>query len=423
MATHDAPLRLIGCENSYFTGKIRGYLRWKGVPFEEVLSAVDVYKKLIMPRVGWSVIPVLVVPPAASATGAPLFIQDTSDIIDAVERMHPALPSVLPANKTMRVVAYLAELLADQWLLLPAMHYRWSFPENRKFLAREWSDMCPGSTLEERSKAALASMAAFANFAPGLGATPEMYPAIEASFERLLDLLEEHLQTHNYLFGDRPCLADFAMMGPFYAHLYRDPVPGHLMRCRSPSVSRWVERTMGFERAVNFSVGTDARLDRVGGHSSAGPGPGRGEFLAELPPTLVAVVGHMLSEYAPVLARTAEVFKEQGYVEEDRVPRAIAMIPFTLGGVTGKRTAMFFDLWMAGRMFDELRSAGAETEAWIERSFGEGGRTLLGLKQGFVPGGPLRVRRVENVLRKGTALPGSKYVAFAGKKKQNTAKL
>ena len=42
MATHDAPLRLIGCENSYFTGKIRGYLRWKGVPFEEVLSAVGV---------------------------------------------------------------------------------------------------------------------------------------------------------------------------------------------------------------------------------------------------------------------------------------------------------------------------------------------------------------------------------------------
>ena len=45
--------------------------------------------------------------------------------------------------------------------------------------------------------------------------------AIERSFEALLDLLTEHFMAHEYLLGDRPCLADFAMMGPLYAHLYR----------------------------------------------------------------------------------------------------------------------------------------------------------------------------------------------------------
>ena len=30
-------LQLIGCEHSYFTGKVRGYLRWKGLAFDEVL--------------------------------------------------------------------------------------------------------------------------------------------------------------------------------------------------------------------------------------------------------------------------------------------------------------------------------------------------------------------------------------------------
>eukprot|EP00959_Pyramimonas_sp_CCMP1952_P409564 8583323-Pyramimonas_sp.AAC.2 len=38
----------------------------------------------------------------------------------------------------------------------------------------------------------------------------------------------------------RPSLGDVALMGPFYAHLYRDPVPGHLMKTRAPLVARWV---------------------------------------------------------------------------------------------------------------------------------------------------------------------------------------
>ncbi len=31
-------LRLVGMEHSLFTGKVRAYLRWKGISFEEVLA-------------------------------------------------------------------------------------------------------------------------------------------------------------------------------------------------------------------------------------------------------------------------------------------------------------------------------------------------------------------------------------------------
>ena len=45
-----------------------------------------------------------------------------------------------------------------------------------------------------------------------------------------------------YLLGGRPCLADFAFMGPMYAHLYRDPYPSVIMKNVSPRVAEWVER-------------------------------------------------------------------------------------------------------------------------------------------------------------------------------------
>ena len=50
---------LYGAEVSYFTGKVRAYLRWAAIPFEEVLSTADVYRQVIVPAVGAPVIPVL----------------------------------------------------------------------------------------------------------------------------------------------------------------------------------------------------------------------------------------------------------------------------------------------------------------------------------------------------------------------------
>ena len=69
---------LLGSQISYFTGKARAYLRWKGVPFREELATRDVYKSIILPRVGWAVVPVLITPDGET-------VQDTSDIIDHVE--------------------------------------------------------------------------------------------------------------------------------------------------------------------------------------------------------------------------------------------------------------------------------------------------------------------------------------------------
>ena len=52
--------KLIGAEVSLYTGKVRAYLRYKGIAFEEVAARAEVYRDVIIPRTGVRFIPVLI---------------------------------------------------------------------------------------------------------------------------------------------------------------------------------------------------------------------------------------------------------------------------------------------------------------------------------------------------------------------------
>ena len=63
-----------------------------------------------------------------------------------------------------------------------------------------------------------------------VGVQEDTIPAIEAHTLELLAALEAHFAEHAFLLGARPSLADCALMGPCYGHLYLDIVPGRLLR-------------------------------------------------------------------------------------------------------------------------------------------------------------------------------------------------
>lgn len=46
------PYVLIGSEHSLYTGKLRAYLIWRGIPFKEFTASAEVYKHIILPRTG-----------------------------------------------------------------------------------------------------------------------------------------------------------------------------------------------------------------------------------------------------------------------------------------------------------------------------------------------------------------------------------
>ena len=74
-----------------------------------------------------------------------------------------------------------------------------------------------------------------------VGSNDKTRPLIEASFNRVVGLLETHLATRPYLLGGRPALADFGLWGQLY-EAASDPTPGGKMRSSAPQLMAWVER-------------------------------------------------------------------------------------------------------------------------------------------------------------------------------------
>lgn len=326
--------RLYGAQISYYTGKVRAYLRWKNIPYEEISADVNVYRQIILPRVGHPVIPVLLTPEDDT-------LQDTSCIIDELEKRHPG-PSVYPDTPRQKLAAMLLELYGDEWLLIPAMHYRWH--HNREFAIRSFGELnAPEASPEEQLAIGNKRAGPFAQSAIMLGAEPHMHAAIEASYEALLGELDAHFAHYPYLLGTRPSIGDLGLIGPLYAHQYRDPYSGDLMRRIAPRVAAWVGRMQ--------SPAT----------------PLAGEFLPddEIAPTLLPVLRRMMREHIPELQNAAQAFREwiDAHPGERDVPRSIGMHAYELEGSTGQRAIRPYCFWMLQRVRDVYRSFDAAQRA------------------------------------------------------------
>jgi len=162
---------------SLYSGKARACLRWKNIAFDEVLTTAQVMKTVLLPVIGWPVIPVLGLPDGS-------LIQDTGDIIQAIETAH-SQTSVWPASDVQRFVCALLHLYGDQWLTLPAMHYRWRY--NEDWIYGEFGRTAlPDATAEEQYALGKKRAQIFKGAAPLLGITPETIPGIEASYIEFL---------------------------------------------------------------------------------------------------------------------------------------------------------------------------------------------------------------------------------------------
>lgn len=343
---------LYGSPISYFTGKVRAYLDWKQLPYEEVLSSAEVYKQVILPRVGFAVIPVV-----TSDAGETL--QDSTDIIDALEARHGG-PAVVPPTGVQRLAASLLELYGDEWLVIPAMHYRWH--HNREWAMRAFGELSvPQSTPEEQLAVGTRRAGPFAQAAVLLGAaTPAMQRAVERSYEALLAELDAHFAQHPYALGTRPSIADFGLYGPLYAHQYRDPASGALMRRLAPNVVRWIQ---GLETQQ---------------------APLAGDFLPgdAVPATLLPVFRRQMREQMPVLAdsvRRLDAWRLEHPGE--CIPRAIGSHAFTLEGEQGERIVRPYSLWMMQRARDVYASLKGDerlrADAWLASVGGEAFRDYI----------------------------------------------
>lgn len=362
MALH----QLIGAEVSLYTGKLRCYLKYKDIPFEEVIASQSVFRGVIIPRTGVRYIPILI-------TDQDEAIQDTTEIIDHLERRYPQA-GVYPRTPKQNLVSLLLETYGDEWLVIPAMHYRWNKEENRAFAIAEFGrTAAPHASREEQLSIGQHNAKPFAGALPRLGVVDELVPAIEQSYLNLLADLDRHFSRYSFLLGDRPCMGDFGLIGPLYAHLYRDPYSGRLMEKDAPNVVAWVKRMIE-------------------------PAPLTGDFLPEdqVPATLYPILERMLKEQGPVLKQTIDLvgkWAEQN--PEEEIPRAIGEVSFTVEGASATRLTFPYMQWMWQRCYDTYHGLRGDEQAQVNDLFDQivGFRELIDYPINY------RLKRVNNRLQ------------------------
>jgi glutathione S-transferase len=323
---------LYGAQISNYSAKARSYLIYKRIPFQEVVASNKVYDEILIPVVGFRMMLVL-------RTPEDVFLQDSTDIIDALERRFPAV-SVYPTAPRQHLAALLLEAYAHDWVRIPAMYYRWGFPaQNHDYLVREFGRMYePMAHPDDQIEIGDRSCAWTRDRLPSLGVTKETIPEFEAWTEALLGWLDAHFAEHHYLLGDRPCTADFTLMGPLYGHLYRDPYSSALMRRIAPNVWSWIERMNRAPEAVGDYLPGDA-----------------------VPETLLPLLRHAFAEYIPVAYDT--VRRVGAWIAENpgaSIPRFLGTQPFTIGNVRGTKTVWTCIQYMIQRPLGLYQGAAGE---------------------------------------------------------------
>ncbi len=350
---------MYGAEFSLYSGKLRSYLHKKGIEFTEIQPWLMTYKRFIVPRTGVRYIPVLQTPEDQ-------VWQDTTVIIDLMEERFPQ-PSVYPATARRKLAALILELFGDEWLLLPAMHYRWNYPaENLPFIYGEFGKlMFPRLPAFVQRKVGKKLGDRFRSVVPRLGISEATIPALESWYEGLLQELDQHFLHHDFLLGQHPTIADFGFIGPFYAHLYRDPYPGKLMRESAPRVSAWVERMISPQAVASATTAE------------------RNELADEIPPTLMPVLSRFATEQLPVLVDTARILDDHSAgIGADEVPRFLGMHKVKIAGVPAQRMVIPYSIWMFQRPLDFWRSLEGEQRVRAKRLLEDiGAGDLFEIKQ------------------------------------------
>ncbi|MBT6176816.1 MAG: glutathione S-transferase family protein [Deltaproteobacteria bacterium] len=326
---------------SPYSAKTRSYLKYKRIPFKDVEPNIfDFYTK-IQKSVGRIIMPTLRLPDGT-------WLQDSSDIIDKMESAHPNR-SITPDGTIQTLVALLFELYGDEWLPMAALHYRWNIPANEQFALKEFSRCALPIIPAALGKLVIQSMAKkMQSYLPVLGVTKTTQPGVEKMVTRLIADLNTHLSVHPFLLGGRPCIGDFALFGPLWAHLYRDPGSTFLFD-DAPHVVSWLEKLLDPTHVC-------------------------GDFLAndEIPETLLPLLKGIFDEQILWVAQLIGHINQWCHKNPDskRVRGAVGVDNFSVGGIAGERKLATFVQWKAQRSIffyqQSSESVRTQIDGWLE---------------------------------------------------------
>ena len=169
-------------------------------------------------------------------------VVDSTPIIRRLEAQHTER-SVVPHDPVLCFLNDLIEDFADEWLTKAMFHYRWHHAEDATHAAPLlvfWQDpTLDGPRAQEMSHALAQRQISRLSV---VGSSPTTAPIIEASFERLVGILDRIIERHGFVLGPRPASADFALYGQLTQLGLTDPTPARFLGRHSPRLRAWLDR-------------------------------------------------------------------------------------------------------------------------------------------------------------------------------------
>jgi glutathione S-transferase len=325
---------LFGAPHSLYTGRARSYLIKAAIPYREQNMGSQHYGRDVLPKAGGR--PGM---PTIETTNGDV-IRDSAAIIDhfEAETGHP----FSPLTPKQRFISRLFDTIGAEGLLRPAMHYRWNFPEeNDAFLKFHFEAMMP----QRPDKVAWAEAARndMRGAAQIFGVNPETTELVEKLYLDVVEALNNHFDAYPYLLGGKPCIGDFGLIAPMFAHLGRDPKPLSILQSQAFSVLRWIERMGRLDADVAEYV--DPSQDFLDGD--------------QIPDTLLEVLKTVAVDFVPETRAAADTInrwlKEQENLEAGTtVERGLGFSTFEIDGVTVSALAQPYRFYLLKRMQDEF---------------------------------------------------------------------
>ncbi len=354
---------LYGSYASYYTAKVRSYLRKKGIGFVERLPSDPAFREIVRPASGSHRIPQLMTPDGE-------VLQDSVTIIDFLEPRFPTLPA-FPDTPRQRTFVHLFELLGSEGLLRLAWLHRWMFEENDHFVRMDFGrSFRPQGDDEALLK--YGSLIADRMRSYGLPeSTVEARAALEEAYVALLAHFEAHLTEHPYLLGGHPSAADYAVMGAMHAHLGRDPAGLRTMQTHAPRTFRWVEHMLLPEVvAPEFAHHTVTFVEDD-----------------QVPDTALAILRFIAARYGDALLLNVLAFDQAVHRMQPKAGQCIdaerdqPLMPAERVVYTGREqdhAASVYGVWLAQRAQKYYRQQSSQDQTAIEEMLGEGvARELL----------------------------------------------
>ena len=295
-------IQIFGATPSPYTQKMISIFRYKHIAYEAIMgNAAERLKEMNIEPPKPVLLPTILL---KDANGELKPTTDSTPIIRRLDKEYPDR-KLLPEDPALSFINYLLEDFGDEWVTKYMFHYRWYFEED----ADNAGTILPlvDSTVNIPKDDLIEFKKYIADRQIGrlwvVGSNDTTADLIDISYRRFLKLMDDHLSVSQFLFGEKPSSADFAIFGQLTQLIGFDPT----------------SRKIAYETSLRVVAWVDIMAD-LSGHNSSNT---KWTSLEDSPKSLKEILKEFGRMYVPALIANAKAVINEDETWETEIDGSI----------------------------------------------------------------------------------------------------